>query len=74
MDGDLLWYRHDGRADGTVPLGGRRGQKVGTGWIFEHVFAGPGGVIYAITHEGVSCGTATTDARTAASAGRPIPG
>ena len=37
-NGDLMWYRHDGRADGTATwANGGTGQKVGNGWT---VFAG----------------------------------
>jgi hypothetical protein len=31
--GDLLWFRHDGRAD-------KSGGKIGVGWGMPHVFAG----------------------------------
>ncbi len=64
---DLLWYRHEGRSDGTARWANRgRGRKVGNGWNFEHVFGGGGGIIYAIEadgdllwyrHEGRSDGT-----------------
>ncbi|MFF0903958.1 UNVERIFIED_CONTAM: hypothetical protein RF653_09815 [Kocuria sp. CPCC 205316] len=38
-DGDLLWYRHEGRHNGTPRWANRgRGRKVGNGWNFEHVF------------------------------------
>lgn len=40
-DGDLLWYRHEGRSDGTARWANRgSGRKVGNGWDFEHVFYG----------------------------------
>ncbi|HEY2711830.1 MAG TPA: tachylectin-related carbohydrate-binding protein [Chthoniobacterales bacterium] len=46
-NGDLIWYRHLGREDGTFRWEG--GKKVGTGWAgFEHVFSGGDGIIYAI--------------------------
>jgi hypothetical protein len=46
-NGDLIWYRHLGRDDGTFRWEG--GKKVGTGWAgFEHVFSGGDGIIYAI--------------------------
>src|ERR1700676_1472681 len=50
-NGDLLWYRHDGQADGTFRWA-PGGKKVGTGWAFKQVFSGGDGVIYAITPGG----------------------
>ena len=47
--GDLLWYRHDGRDDGSFRWAAPEGKKVGTGWNFPQVFSGGGGVIYAVT-------------------------
>lgn len=45
--GDLTWYRHLGREDGSFRWDNPA--KVGTGWDkFEHVFSGGGGIIYAI--------------------------
>ena len=46
---DLLWYRHDGRNDGTFKSASNGGSKVGNGWNFKHVFSGGDGIIYAIT-------------------------
>jgi len=47
---DLLWYRHDGRGDGSTSW--TEPKKVGNGWNFKEVFYGGGGVIYAITPSG----------------------
>lgn len=53
-NGDLLWYRHDGRFDGSsVWVNGGLGKKVGNGWQnFLQVFSGGDGVIYAILPNG----------------------
>ena len=46
--GDLWWYRHVGRADGSFRWEGPK--KVGTGWGgLKHVFSGGDGIIYAVT-------------------------
>jgi Tachylectin len=45
---DLLWYRHDGRGDGTFRWAFNEGKKVGNGWSVKYVFSGGDGVIYAI--------------------------
>ncbi|NOU32035.1 MAG: hypothetical protein HOO96_29375 [Polyangiaceae bacterium] len=48
--GELKWYRHDGRQDGSFAWAPRSGSTVGTGWGgFKQVFSGGDGVIYAIT-------------------------
>jgi hypothetical protein len=39
-NGDLMWYRHDGRADGSFRWAAPQGEKVGTGWTFKDVFSG----------------------------------
>jgi len=45
--GELWWYRHSGRDDGSFRWDGPK--KVGTGWgRVTHVFSGGNGVIYAI--------------------------
>ena len=44
-----MWYRHDGRADGSFRWAYPQGKKVGTGWNMKHVFAGGDGVIYAVS-------------------------
>jgi hypothetical protein len=38
-NGDLLWNRHDGKNDSTFRWAAPTGKKVGTGWIFDDVFA-----------------------------------
>jgi hypothetical protein len=50
--GDLLWYRHDGREDGSFRWTDNNGRKAGSGWNFKEVFSGDNGVIYAITADG----------------------
>jgi|GEM_PF-1978099 len=50
--GDLLWYRHEGRNDGSFKWFDGAGRKVGSGWDFKQVFSGGDGVIYAITYTG----------------------
>jgi hypothetical protein len=51
--GHLLWYRHDGRGDGSFTWGPDSGNQVGSGWRgFKQVFAGGDGVIYAIQNNG----------------------
>jgi hypothetical protein len=47
-NGDLLWYRHQGRDDGADRWAPGSGTKVGNGWNFKQVFSGGDGVIYAI--------------------------
>jgi hypothetical protein len=37
---DLLWYRHDGRGDGSFRWGFPEGKKVGVGWNFVQLFSG----------------------------------
>ena len=49
-NGDLMWYRHEGRADGSFRWSGPK--KVGNGWDVKQVFSGGDGVIYAVTHAG----------------------
>ena len=52
-NGDLMWYRHDGREDGTFRwTAGDGGRKVGTGWNVKQVFSGGNGIIYAIKDNG----------------------
>jgi len=55
-DGTLLWYKHDGEntCEGLNTPGAWEGPKVvGTGWdAFKEVFAGSGGIIYAINWAG----------------------
>lgn len=53
-DNQLMWMRHDGRADGSfrwapMPNGGK---LVGRGWNFKQVFGGGDGIIYgAVQHD-----------------------
>jgi hypothetical protein len=37
---ELLWYRHEGREDGTGQWAATNGKVVGTGWNFKNVFSG----------------------------------
>jgi hypothetical protein len=47
----LLWYRHDGYADGSRSWSGP--EIVGRGWDqFTLVFAGAAGVVYAVRPDG----------------------
>jgi len=39
-NGDLMWYRHDGRGDGSFRWTAPQGKKVGIGWNVQHVFSG----------------------------------
>jgi hypothetical protein len=51
--GHLLWYRHDGRGDGSFTWAQGSGNRVGNGWShFQHVFSGGNGVIYAVEDDG----------------------
>ena len=51
-DGDLLWYRHDGREDGTRRWAYDAPRQIGNGWNFKQLFSGGDGVIYAVTDNG----------------------
>jgi tachylectin len=52
-NGDLLWFRHDGRGDGSFKWAASQGKKVGIGWgEFKQVFSGGDGVIYGVTTNG----------------------
>ena len=52
-NGDLLWYRHEGRADGTATWANAgQGKTIGNGWNFKQLFSGADGVIYAVTNSG----------------------
>lgn len=53
-DGDLIWRRHDVRADGSSRLTLPVDDKVGWGWNFKEVFSGGIGIIYAITEQTVN--------------------
>ena len=39
-NGDLLWFRHDGRVDGSFKWADNNARKIGVGWNMKHVFAG----------------------------------
>ncbi|HEX8231701.1 MAG TPA: tachylectin-related carbohydrate-binding protein, partial [Chloroflexia bacterium] len=39
-NGDLMWYRHEGREDGSFTWTYSEGKKVGVGWDFKQVFFG----------------------------------
>jgi hypothetical protein len=55
-NGDLMYYRNAGYLGGAGEAGSGwlygSGVQVGNGWNFEHIFAGDGGSIYAITSTG----------------------
>jgi hypothetical protein len=51
-NGDLLWYRHDGRGDGSFKWADNNARKVGEGWNFKQAFSGGDGVICAIADNG----------------------
>ena len=52
-NGDLLWYRHEGRNDGSFNWAAGSPKKVGTGWGgLRMLFSGGDGVIYAINDAG----------------------
>lgn len=49
--GDLLWFRHDGRPDGSFNWEGPR--RVGIRWdSFKHIFSGSEGIVYGIQTNG----------------------
>ena len=51
--GDLMWFRHDGRNDGTMRWTPETvGRKVGSGWNFKQIFSGGDGIIYYVTDSG----------------------
>ena len=49
LNNDLMWYRHDGRNDGTYRWAYTNGKKVGSGWEFKELFSGGNGIIYGVT-------------------------
>ena len=51
LNDDLLWYRHDGRTDGSFRWAFSEGHKVGVGWSLKQVFAS-GGIIYGVQDTG----------------------
>jgi len=52
--GDMYWYRHDGRFDGSFTwANGASGVKIGNGWNdAASAFSGGGGLIYALKRNG----------------------
>ena len=51
-NGDLWWYRHDGRTDGSFKWA-EGPKKVGTGWAgLRKVFSGGNGIVYGINDAG----------------------
>jgi hypothetical protein len=36
---ELMWYRHDGRGDGSFKWADNAGRKVGQGWNVKEVFS-----------------------------------
>jgi tachylectin len=56
-NGDLLWYRHEGRDKGADRWAPGSGKRVGNGWNFKQVFSGGGGVIYAIQNTTLDAST-----------------
>ncbi len=40
QNNDLLWFRHDGRSDGSFRWFDNNARKVGVGWDMKHVFSG----------------------------------
>jgi hypothetical protein len=38
-NGDLLWFRHEGRSNGSFSWADNNGRKIGTGWSFEKLFS-----------------------------------
>jgi len=68
VDGELQWYRHDGREDGSMRWAANNGANVGHGWNFKQVFSADDGVIYAIT------GSGSSQPAPAPAPARPTPG
>ena len=51
--GDLMWYHHTGKEDGSFQWAFAEGKKVGVGWGgFKQIFSGGDGIIYAVTESG----------------------
>jgi hypothetical protein len=51
LNDDLMWYRHDGRTDGSFRWAAGAGKQVGVGWNFKQLFAS-GGILYGIQDNG----------------------
>lgn len=52
QNGDLLWYQHTGRKDGSFLWRDNSGHNVGAGWKTKHVFAAENDIVYSITENG----------------------
>jgi hypothetical protein len=47
--GDLYWYQHVGRSDGTANwANGGNHKQVGSGWNFKQVFSANDAVVYGV--------------------------
>ncbi|MEO8611657.1 MAG: tachylectin-related carbohydrate-binding protein [Chloroflexota bacterium] len=51
-NGDLMWNRHDGHADGSFKWASEKNKQVGNGWNVEQAFSGGDGIIYAVMPNG----------------------
>jgi hypothetical protein len=51
LNDDLMWYRHDGRGDGSLRWAAAEGRKIGQGWEFKQLFANAG-YLYGIKPTG----------------------
>ena len=51
-NGDLDWFRHIGREEGTFQWASNEARKVGVGWEPKHLFSGGDGIIYVVTKNG----------------------
>lgn len=51
-NGDLLWNRHEGHADGDGRWALANSRQVGNGWNVLHAFSGGEGIIYAVQNNG----------------------
>lgn len=51
-NGDLMWNRHDGHADGSFQWASQNNKRVGGGWNVVQAFSGGDGIIYAVLDNG----------------------
>jgi hypothetical protein len=51
LNDDLMWYRHDGRNDGSAAWATPEAKQVGRGWEFKQLFASSG-YLYGIKNTG----------------------
>lgn len=51
-ENELLWYRHDGRDDGSFRWAAPLPKTVGSGWDVRQVFSGGDGAMYAVMANG----------------------